>query len=467
VGARDLVANFVDRAAHRLGFVRQGNLSLHWPSGGGDVGPPGMWQMWGRSQMPSELTSFSAVYACIAVISQDVGKLPLQVLRYDAKAGVPLVKPGDFYELLMKQPNEYQTGVDFLQLFVSSYLMQGNAYAFVRRNGRGEICEMHPLDPRRTQPYIADDGSVFYRVAPHLLAGLPAGGTFPERDIIHHRLPLLPGYPLVGVTPIYAAAASSAVGLRILNNSHSFFSNASRPAGVITAPGKISKPTSERLAQDWDNNYTNNRYGKTAVLPEGLKWEPLTMTATDAQLIEQLRWSVEDVGRVFRVPPFMLGDVTKTTYRNSEQLARAYLSGCLSFHIKTLEKRFARAFDFTPDFELEFDLSEMLRAEVDVRFDAYGKAMAAGWMTPNEARSNEGLAPVEGGDEPHIQSQYIPLSQSGEQSTAPLPQPIPPGTPPPEPPPPEKPDEPAPVSDSLDAARVRSLLRERLSRRAA
>jgi HK97 family phage portal protein len=468
MGLRQQLVALVDRAAWRVGFVRNGGVNLHWPSAGGDWGPPGWWQMYGRSQMPSELTSFSAVYACASIISQDIAKLPMQIFRRDQKTGAQDVQRGDYYEQLLAEPNSYQTGVDFIQLYVMSYLLQGNAYAYCKRNRRGEINEMHVLDPRKTQPYIDENGDIFYRCGVNLLAQMPGGEIVPERNIIHHRLPLMPGFPLVGVTPIYAAAASSGVGLSILNNSNSFFRNASRPGGYLAAPGKVSDPTVNRLQTDWDNNYSGQRYGKTAILTEGLKWEPLTMTATDAQLIEQLRWSVEDVGRVFRVPPFMLGDVSKTTYRNSEQLARAYLSGCLGWHIQALESRFARAFDFASDWSVQFDLSAILRAEIDVRFDAYQKALAAAWLTPNEVRASEGLAPVKGGDEPHIQGQYIPLSQSGAKPAAPAPgAPGAPGAPAP------KPGEPAPsepVPDepgaSIDPATVRLLLRQRLNGRA-
>jgi HK97 family phage portal protein len=470
-----LLGGLVGRAAWRMGFVRDpgdGGVRLHWPSGGGDWGPPGWWQMYGRSQMPSELTSFSAVYACATIISQDIGKLPLQVFRTDPKTGVRVQQRNDYYERLMVEPNSYQTGVDFMQLFVMSYLLQGNAYAYAKRNGRGEVCEMHVLDPRKTQPYIDETGEIFYRVGTNLLAQLPGGAVIPERDIIHHRLPLMPGFPLVGVTPIYAAAASSGVGLSILNNSHSFFRNSSRPSGVLKAPGKVSKETSDRLATDWDNNYSNQRYGKTAVLPEGLAWEPLTITATDAQLIEQLRWSVEDVGRVFRVPPFMLGDVSKTTYRNSEQLARAYLSGCLSWHIEALEARFGRAFDFPFDYSMVFDLATLLRAEIDVRFKAYQEALAAAWITPNEVRASEGLPPVEGGDEPHIQSQYVPLSMSGLVPAQPAPgAPAPAPQPGDEPKPSDEPQEPDPSENApgaaIDPALVRRLVRARLTQQGA
>lgn len=453
----------ISAAFRALSAAEPGGVNVYWPSNGnGDRGPPGAWQMnIDEGARTPELVAFSAVYACTTIISGDIAKMPVQTFRIDRDTGARELLRGDYYAALMREPNGYQTAADFMQLFMLSVLLQGNGYAFARRDPRGRISELHVLDPRTTRPYVdTDTGEVYYKVGANALAGLSGDATIHERDIVHHRLPLLPAYPLVGVTPVFAAAASSAVGLHILRNSQSFFGNASRPAGVLTAPGKLSKDTADRLKEDWDNNYSGQRYGKTAVLPEGLKWEPLTITAQDAQLIEQLRWSVEDVGRVFRVPPFMLGDTAKATYRNSEALGRAYLTGCLGYHLEVLEQRFRRAFELPANMELRFDLSTLLRAEIDVRYAAYQTALQSAWTTINEVRAQEGLSPVEGGDEPHIQMQYIRLSDSGKTSAAPSP-----FTPPPAPVPPA--DDAGDAGQArIDPALVRSLLRHRLRRAA-
>jgi HK97 family phage portal protein len=438
-----------------------GLAGVYWPGGNGDRGPLGSWQMnMGAAPSSAELVAFSAVYACTTIISGDVAKMPLQVFKVDMTTDARELQRGHYYAELMRAPNDYQTAIDFLQLFMLSVLLQGNGYAFCRFDLRGRVSEMHVLDPRTTRVHVEPaSGAVFYKTGSNALAGLDGDVMVPERFIIHHRLPLLPSHPLVGVTPVFAAAASSAVGLHILRNSQSFFGNASRPAGVITAPGKVSPDTATRLKEDWDNNYSGQRYGKTAVLPDGLKWEPLTITAQDAQLIEQLRWSVEDVGRVFRVPPILLGDSSKTTYRNTEQLGRQYLVGCLGYHLEALEQRFRRAFGFAPNMELRFDLSTLLRAEIDVRYAAYQTALQSAWTTINEVRAQEGLAPLEGGDEPHIQMQYVPLSDSGKAPAIPPPAPAPK----PKLPPPDDDEEQA----SIDPVMVRALLRNRLQRRAA
>lgn len=395
-----------------------GGTHWFWPAtGNGDRGPPGTWQMGlnPTQATPELLLAFSAVYACVKIIAEDVAKLPVQVFQIDGTTGARQLKRNDYYTKLMDAPNEYQTGTDFMQLLMSSTLYRGNAFVFTPRNARGEIMEMHVLDPHQVQPLIEPvSGEIFYNCGTNLLAGIFGGRVIPSRFMINHRLPLLAHYPLFGTTPIMAAAAAASVGLNVMSNSQKLFQNQSRPGGVLQAPGKISKATADRLKEEWDNNYSNERLGKTAVLPEGLKWEPMAMSAQDAELIAQLRFTVEDVGRAFRVPPFMLGETSKTTYRNTEQLGRQYLGGCLGYHLQALERRFAAAFEFPADWELRFDLSSLLRAEIDVRFVAYTQALNAGWMTPNEVRAIEGLPPVEGGDEPHLQMQYIPLSQSGK-----------------------------------------------------
>ncbi|HKV17359.1 MAG TPA: phage portal protein [Reyranella sp.] len=432
---------------------------FNWVSawGNGDRGPPGSWQM--NANAPHrgvELIAFSAVYACVNTIAADIAKLPVEIFEVDLDDGARTVRRRDYYAELFRRPNDYQTGADFLQVFVQSYLLQGNTYCWIaKRNGRGEPAELHVLNPHKVKVLITEGGQIFYECAEDFLAGIVPNQVIPERDMVHHRLPLLPGYPLVGVTPIFAAAASSALGIQILRDSQTFFGNASRPAGLLSSEQHISDDLAKRYQQEWDDAYRGRDIGKTAVLGGGMKWQPLTITAQDAQLIEQLRYSVEDVARVFRVPPFMLGDMSKVTYRNTEMMQRAYLSGCLSWHLEALQQRFEYAFSFEPQFQIRFDLSAMLRTEIDVRYAAYQQGLAGGWLAPNEVRAQEGLPPAEGGDEPRMQSQYVPLSQASEPPADPAPVPAPA----PEPP---APDEEA----SFNPARVRQLVRERLRRAA-
>lgn len=391
---------------------------------GGIVHEPfaGAWQRNVSEASDRSILAFSAVYACIAIISGDLAKLPLRIMRKLPGGGYAEAVNHPMTAVLYA-PNHYQTRVDFVQQFVVSLLMNGNTYVWIERDARGVPAALYVLNPQTVRPLIAETGDVFYLVTRDRLAGMgatPSAVTIPASEIIHHRLATL-DHPLVGVTPIYAAASSAMVGARAMMNSARFFANQSRPSGIITSPGTVSKETAIELKEQWEANYGPRGQGRTAVLGEGMKWEPMTMTAVDAQLIEQLRYSVEDVARVFRVPPFLLGELSKVTYRNSEQLNRMYYSGCLQYHMEAIETRLDMAFKLASDVEIEFDLDPLLRTEMDVRFEAYQKAIQSGFKTINEIRAKEGDAPIDGGNEPLIQVQYTPLSQLGKTPPAPPP----------------------------------------------
>jgi HK97 family phage portal protein len=388
----------------------------------------GAWQRNLSQCDDASMLGFSAVYACIAIISSDIAKMPLRLMRRRADGGRDVATTHPISALLYA-PNHYQTRVDFIQQVMVSTLIHGNAYILKERDNREVVSSMYVLDPRRVKVLVAEEtGDVFYEIRGSRLAGLQDKTVkVPASEMIHHRLVCLE-HPLVGNTPLYAAGSSAMVGARIVMNSGSFFGHQARPAGALVAPGKIDKDTAKFLKDQWEENFSGRNTGRTAVLSNGLKWEPLTMTSVDAQLIEQLRWTVEDVARVYRVPSFMLGDLTKVTYKNSEQLNRTYYSGCLQYHIEALEARFDEAFGLATDVEIEFDLDTLFRTDMETRFAAYNTAINAGLMAFNEARAREDLPRLKGGDEPLVQKQNVPLSMVGkiaEQDTKPAPAPAP------------------------------------------
>ena len=236
---------------------------------------PGAWQMNREIYGPGGI--FSAVYACITIISGDVSKLPPKI-RKRLPDGSKLDFENHPAARVLWYPNSYQTRVDFWGQFMASSLFTGNTYAYLIRDERNVISEMHLLDPRKVQPLLADDGSVFYRVAADPLAELEDSVVLPARSIMHHRLLTLT-HPLIGLTPLYAAGISAQTGQTIQNNSYAFFSNMSRPSGVLTAPGKIEADLATRLRTEWDQNFKGNQLGRTAVLGSGMKWEALAISA--------------------------------------------------------------------------------------------------------------------------------------------------------------------------------------------
>ncbi len=398
--------------------------------GGVGLGPretfPGEWQTSSRAatggSMRKSPLAHSAVYTCINVIASDVAKLTLRVMRprENDKYGGREVHTHHPLMKVLSKPNHYQTSLQFFQHYLASKLWTGNAYVLLFRDGRGVPESMHVMDPTTVTPAITEDGSLWYMVKADRLNKLPEDTYIPARDIIHDRAVTL-FHPLIGVSPLYAAAVSASIGNNISANSEAFFQNMSRASGTLTAPAEIPPATAERLKKEWENNYAGLGFGKVAVLGAGIEWKPLNMTAVDAQLIEQLRFTVEDIGRVYRVPSFMLGE-TKLTYRNSEQLTRMYFQGCLSYHIEALEQCFNAKFEMSGGSKVEFDLSPLFRMETDLRYDTHQKALTVGIKSINEVRAEEDLPPVDGGDEPRLQMQYVPLSMANvAQQNAPAP----------------------------------------------
>lgn len=400
----------------------------------------GAWQQNVWCHGPGDPANFSAVFACVQIISTDVAKLTPVVYRR-LENGTAEPHPNHPAQRVLLNPNEDQTSVDFFQQLMASVLLAGPAFVYLERDERNVVAAMHLLNPYRTTPVLAADGSRFYEVNYGAVPAVVdydeeywrAGGraVIPARDVMFHRELSSVTHPLMAISPLTAALTSAMTGSLIQSHQQAFFENMSRTSGVLTAPHKISKETADRLRTDWEQNFKAGSMGRVAVLGEGLAWQPLALNAVDAQLMESLRWTVADVARCYRIPDYMLGLGTGANTARSGELMINYYNQALSSRLAALEARIARAFDFAPDVFLEFDMSELMRPNFTERMAAYKNALNSGVYSINELRKMEELAPAEGGDEPLMQVQYQPLSALGKKSTgnsprAQVPEPVPP-----------------------------------------
>jgi HK97 family phage portal protein len=354
------------------------------------------------------LLANSAVFACTNVISSDIAVLPVQILRDSVGSSR---EPHYNHPAwgLMQNPNFFQTSLQFIQHYMASKLVHGNTFVLLMRDARYVVNEMFVLNPTRVQPLVADDGSIFYRIGRDVLSGV-GDITVPARDILHDRMISIGGHPLVGVSPLFAAGMSAMMAGRMELASEQFFANMSRTSGILIAPGKIDPVVARKLQAEWEQNYSGKGLGRTAVLTNGLDYKPMTVNAADSEIIAQLRWTVENIARVYNVPGHKIGEMNKATYRNSEQMSRDYVRNCLGYHIRSFEQCFQKALGIGAGVYLEFDLSDLYRMEADLRYAAYDTALKGGWMTINEVRAKEDMPPVAGGDMPRVQMQSVPLA---------------------------------------------------------
>lgn len=412
----------------------------------------GAWQKNITNANPRDpnLMAFSGVYACVTIISQDISKMALRVLRLLADGITEEVHKNSPYHKLLRKPNSYQTSMGFVQLLMVSRLLRGNAYIYQEYDARGVPKAWHLLHPDRTWPMIDPvTKNVYYQYTPHATDLFSVEGyrnqetstiMIPARLIIHDRINCL-WHPLIGTSPMFAAAVTAMTGGRMLMNTERLFANMSRPSGVLTSESEIHDTTADRLKREFEANYSEGNIGRTAVLGDGLTWKSMVMTSTDAQLIEQLKWTIEDVARCFRVPMYLLADITRMTYKNSEQAAQSYFSGCLQYHVEEIEALLTDTFGMDETVEyVAFNVESMFRMDTLERYNAYKAGIAAGVLAPNEARKKESLGPVKGGEEPRMQMQYVPLSTPIADPTAPAPAPSPAPAP--------KPDDTPPPDDS-------------------
>lgn len=414
------------------------------------------------------LFAFTPVYACMTRIATDIGKMPMQMCEQTADDIWVKVKRYSPLGAVVRKPNDYQTPSQFLQQWIISKLIAGNTYILKLRDNRGVVVKLFPLDPTRVRPLITPDGSIYYNLGMDPLSELTDGvATVPSSEIIHDRMPGL-FHPLIGTSPIFACSLPAAQGHAMQRSSAAFFKNMAQPSGMLTAPGPINDATAARLKKHWEDNYTGRNVGRVAVLGDGLKFDPITMTAQAAQAVEQLKLTAEQVCTAFNVPAFMVGVAPAPAIPGIEALTQLYWSQCLQTHMEDIECGLTEGlelYDSTTELEvaIKLDLSVLLRMDTSTRYAAWKAAISAGWLAPNEVRRRENLKPVKGGETPYLQQQNFSLAALAARDAAGPPSSTPPAS---------TPALPAPVADDgdledaqdaeLDFAKGAELLRQRL-----
>src|SRR4030095_6618511 len=219
-------------------------------------------------------------------------------------------------------------------------------------------------------------------------------------------------HPLVGVSPIYACGIAASQGLSIQTSSQSFFKNASQPGGILTTPNEISEETAATFKERWLAGFTGANAGKVAILSHGMKYEPVAVTAVDAQLIEQLKWTADTVCSCFHIQPYMISAGPPPPYANIEPLTIQYYSQCLQSLIENFELCLDEGLELPEPYGTEIALDDVLRMDRGARSEAASASISSGALTINEARQKYfDLGSVTGGDTPYLQPQYLALRQ--------------------------------------------------------
>lgn len=393
------------------GFSEVARKSWNWGIGGGGWHPliresyTGAWQR-NVTVSVADASANWAVFSCITLIANDIGKMPAFVMRFNEKDKI--------WERVIKRkvldiPNNYQVWTDFVRSWLFSLLLNGNTYVLRVLDSNGFVVALYVLDPRSVRPLVTPSGEVFYRVSADNLSGVEEEITVPASEIIHDRINTL-WHPLCGISPLYASGVAAMQGVAIQENSAKFFQNMSRPGGILTAPGHISDESAATLKTYWEENFAGESAGKIAVVGDGLKYEAMQMTAADSQLIEQLKFTGEMICATFHVPPYKLGIGAPPSVGNIAALNQQYYDQCLHPLVESMERRLDIGLDIVYPEQVWFDTAELLRMDPSARWDAHVKKIASGAVAPNEVRQEENLKPVDGGETPYLQQQNYSLA---------------------------------------------------------
>jgi HK97 family phage portal protein len=419
--------------------------------------PTNWWQLGLR--VPSRGVN-PVVESCVSAITQTVASLPLHHWRMLPNNGQELILNSPAARLLRK-PNRYQTRTDFILNLLRNELFNGNGYAVGLKDENFKFESLHLVNPNSCQPLVSPEGDVFYQIGLSDIAAGVAGVqslVVPAEDMLHIRMQT-PRSPLIGETPLMAAALSIDAGNAIHRHLAGFFSNMTRPSGFLKSTTALKPEQAEILRTEWQQAFASGNAGRVAVLQGGLDWQALTMSAVDAAIVESYRMTVHDIARIFRVPLSVIGEPGGTTYANTETLIRHWLSTGLGFIVEHIELALDALFELPPNEFISFDLEYLLRADFVARVEGLTKGIQGGLFSPNEARAKEGLARAVDGDEPRLQAQVVPLSFASKTLQAATNTPPAAGK---DPPPPEDEPEEDETSDEPDEKSTEALHKEAL-----
>ena len=360
----------------------------------------------------------TAVYSCVRILSEAIAQLPLHLYEY-TDMGSRKAAEHPLYFLLHDEPNPEMTSFLFRETLMTHLLLWGNAYAQVIRNGKGEVVALYPLMPNRMTVDRNEQGSIYYEYttsSDEAPVNKQSTVRLSPSDVLH--IPGLGFDGLVGYSPI--AMAKNAIGLAIATEEYGskFFANGATPSGILEYPGTVKEP--DKIRESWMRGFGGSANShKVAVLEEGMKYTPISINPSEAQFLETRKFQINEIARIFRVPPHMVGDLEKSSFSNIEQQSLEFVKYTLDPWVARWEQSIVRRLlsgEEKKKYHVKFNVDGLLRGDYQSRMNGYAVGRQNGWMSANDIRELENLdrIPSEaGGDLYLINGNMLPLTRAG------------------------------------------------------
>ena len=362
----------------------------------------------------------TAVYACVRILAEAVASLPLHVYEYQDDGGKKLVHDHPLYYLLHDEPNPEMTSFVFRETLMSHLLIWGNAYAQIIRDGAGRVLGLYPLLPDKMEVQRDDKGNIYYVYS----RNSDENPTFKEygniklkaEDVLH--IPGLGFDGLIGYSPI--AMAKNAVGMTLACEEYgaSFFANGANPGGVLGHPGVLKDPS--KVRESWNSVYRGvSNAHKIAVLEEGMKYQQIGIPPEEAQFLETRKFQINEIARLYRIPPHMVGDLDKSSFSNIEQQSLEFVKYTLDPWVIRWEQSLQRSLLLPGEkgkYFIKLNVDGLLRGDYQSRMNGYAVGRQNGWFSANDIREMENMNPIpdeEGGNLYLINGAMTKLADAG------------------------------------------------------
>ena len=372
----------------------------------------------GKSVNERSAMQMNAVYACVHILSESIAGLPLHLYQYKDGGSKEKALQHLLYRILHDEPNPKMTSFVFRETLMTHLLLWENAYAQIIRNGKGQVVGLYPLMPNRMRVDRDEHGRLYYQYqmqdsdAPTMKNGTV---NLKPSDVLH--VPGLGFDGLVGYSPI--AMAKNAIGMAIACEEYGakFFANGATLGGLLEFPGTVKNP--DTIRESWNKDFSGSNSHKIAILEEGMKYTPISISPEQAQFLETRKFQIDEIARIFRVPPHMVGDLEKSSFSNIEQQSLEFVKYTLEPWIVRWEQALNRALLSDSEkatYFVKFNVDGLLRGDYQSRINGYATARQNGWMSANDIRELENLdriPPKLGGDLYLINGNMTKLEDAG------------------------------------------------------
>jgi len=364
----------------------------------------------GGSVTPDAAMTTTAVFACVRVLGETVGSLPLHVYKKTGKM-VEIARDYPLYKVLHDRPNPRLSSMGFREMLTGHMALRGNGYAKIIYDGQYRTKALYPIHPGRIKPMLVD-GEKVYRVT------MKNGSTeiWPEEMVLH--LPALNYDGLEGYSPITVCNRTMRITRSAEEYDEAFFTKGATLDGFIRHPSRLSPDARGKLKKYWEENHTGvKNYHGIGVLDEGMEWQNVGLNPADAQLLSTREFQLEEIARMFRIPLHMIQDMKGATFSNIEQQSLDFLIHTMTPWLVRWEQEMNYMLIPERDYGkyyIKFNVNGLLRADTKTRYESYASAKQNGWMSANDIRELEDKNPVEGGDVYLVAVNMMPSTDVGK-----------------------------------------------------